>query len=199
MRNPWAGRARLTWQKQRCAAVSGPRSSPWPERSNHKAPKRPTSKPQPRPIAARRPQPAPTSPAPGRRPRARRRSPRAAPPRPAPRSALRAPASPADVRRRAPLPTRTSGACLSARSAHAPAYGTPGLQAPPARRRCPSGVGASPEPLLPVIAVLPHPAPCHYEEIEPEFTCPSCFDCLKPKGCWSSAWRAQLHKRFRIF
>lgn len=122
-----------------------------------------------------------------------------APPRPIPRSALRALASPADVRRRAPLPTRAPGGCLPARPAHAPAYGTPGLRAPPARRCGPSGFGASPEPLLPVVAVLPDTAPCHYEEIEPGFTCPPCSDCLKPKGCWSSAWRAQLHKRFRTF
>lgn len=123
MHNPWAARARLTWQKQRCAAVSGPRSSPWPERSNHKAPKRPTSKPQPRPIAARRPQPAPTSPAPGRRPRARRRSPRAAPPRPAP------PLAPPSA---LPPPLRTcGGAHLCPREPRAPAFQLAPLTHPP--------------------------------------------------------------------
>lgn len=48
--------------------------------------------------------------------------------RPAPRSALRAPASPADVRRRAPPSTRASGSLTPARPAHAPVSGPPGLQ-----------------------------------------------------------------------
>lgn len=45
-------RTPLTWQKHLCTAVSGDCCSPWPERSSHTAPRRPTRKPQWLPIAA---------------------------------------------------------------------------------------------------------------------------------------------------
>lgn len=151
--------ARLTWQKQRCAAVSGRPSSLWPERSSHTTPKSTTSNPQPRPIAARRPQPSARATVPGFLAQAARPLKKSglAPPH-APPSAFRAPASPADVRLRAPLPTRVSGGRLPPRPAHAPASGTPGLQLGRRKDAVFRGRGIPGRATLPgAYAVLPAP------------------------------------------